>query len=252
MSFKPFQNTAISLAREASKIILQNIDRLDRLKIQEKAHDDYVSNIDQQVDRLLCEKITELYPEHNILSEESNTHINKDGSDYLWVIDPIDGTYNFISGIPIFAISIALLYKNEPVVGVIYQPMSDELFTASQGEGAKLNNVRIRATPNPKLNNAIITSTKGNGALSGIPEKYLAKFNVPVRQRAIGTAALSIAYQACGRFCLYYGRNLKLWDIAAGIIIAKEAGAVVQYQQQQPHTITEIVSGDTSILKLTL
>ena len=251
MSYKPYLNTACQLAREASKHILQNIDRLDRIKVQQKAADDYVTSVDKSIEQLIIMKIQELYPEHDILTEESGKHGSN--GEYLWVIDPIDGTSNFISNIPIFAISIALLHNNEPVIGVIYQPMTDELFSACQGQGAKLNNTRIRSSDSNHITHLLLSLPKGSRVPDDLPSKVLKPLKTEYpRIRALGSAALSLAYQAAGRSQMFYGRNLKLWDIAAGLIIAKEAGSVVQYQSETNYAITEIVSGEQQAMTLSL
>ena len=248
MSYKAYLNTPSSLAREASKYILQNIDRLDRIKVHEKAKDDYVSSVDQSIDAFIIEKLQTLYPEHTILTEESGLINGTENSDYLWVIDPIDGTNNFINGIPIFGISIALLYKNEPVVGVIYQPMTDELFSASLGEGSKLNNVRIRITDNPNCIPCVLLSKIENLP----PAALVKKLPISVKYRIIGTAAISVAYQAAGRCQLFYAKNLKLWDIAAGIIIAKEAGASVQYKSSTNFAFEDFTVGNSNLMTISL
>ena len=252
MSYKPFLNTACQLAREASKLIMQNIDRLDRVKIQQKAADDYVTSVDNSIEEYLITRIQELYPEHSVLSEESGKHGSN--NEYLWVIDPIDGTSNFISGIPIFAVSIALLHNNEPVVGVIYQPMTDELFSAAQGLSAKLNNIRIRTSEaQHSITHILLSLPKASRIPEDIPKHILKRLKTDApRIRSLGSAALSFAYQAAGRSQVFIGKKLKIWDVAAGIIIAKEAGSVVQYRSANEYDITEITSGDQKIMTLSL
>ncbi|MEC8978183.1 MAG: inositol monophosphatase family protein [Pseudomonadota bacterium] len=252
MSNKPFLHTATNLAREASKLILQNIDRLDRIKIDEKAQDDYVSNVDKAVDTIIIDRLQTLYPDHSILTEESGLVLNNPDSDYLWIIDPIDGTVNFINGIPIFCISIALCHKGNPIVGVIYQPITDELFSASHCEGARLNGSKIRASGN-KYAIPAITIALGRSANipNDIPSFILSKFSSPPRIRTLGTAALAMAYQAAGRYQAFYGEHLKIWDVAAAIVIAREAGAVVKFNRDDEN-IKAITSVQSQFLPIEL
>ncbi len=253
MSNQAYLNTAILLAREASKYALQSIDRLDRLKIRDKGVNDLVSNIDEKIDQFISFKIKELYPDHNILSEESGFHNQKDDSEFLWVVDPIDGTKNFISGIPLFAISIALLQNNEPIVGVVYLPMTDELFEASINKGAMLNRVRIKTTQHPiNTQTMAVCLSKKHSIPTDIPSTIKQKFPTEPSYRALGSAAISLVYQATGRYQVFYGKNLKIWDIAAGILIAREAGSIVHYKTSQENIVTEITSGHPDYTKLSL
>jgi len=231
--YKPFLNTAVAAAREASRILLQNVDRIDRLHIRQKDAGELVSNVDEQVDGLLIEKISSAYPEHAILTEESGFHGCAD-AEYRWVIDPIDGTTNYIMGIGQFCISIALLHHNNPVIAVVYQPITDELFTAMINCGSRLNGVRIRSNKPGQHVTDIAALSPGSRLHAGaieLPSSLSEHYPNGLRVRIIGSAALSIVYQACARFRLFYGANLKIWDIAAAALIAQEAGSIVKIKK---------------------
>jgi myo-inositol-1(or 4)-monophosphatase len=224
----PIINVAIEAARAAGNIIVRSMSRLDHIKIAEKQPNDMVTEIDQRAEREIIAIIQKAYPSHGILAEESG---EKKGDHYQWIIDPIDGTRNFVHGFPYFAVSIAITYQNKIEHGVIYDPIRQELFTASRGKGARLNDRRIRVSHQKRLENALL----GTGFAYRHENKYnpvalaLLQSLLPAcgDVRRAGAAALDLAYVACGRLDGFWEIGLHIWDIAAGILLIKEAGGLI-------------------------
>ena len=225
---EPIINIAVEAARTAGNIIIRALHRLDTVKIAEKKPDDFVTEIDQRVEKEIISIIHKAYPSASILGEESG---EIKGDDYQWIIDPIDGTRNFIHGFPHFAISIAVAYRNKIEHGIIYDPVRQELFTATRGKGAHLNSHRIRVSQRKRLNDCLLGT--------GFAYRYTDK-NDPMPSdvmqsilpicgdiRRAGAATLDLAYVACGRLDGFWEFGLHLWDIAAGILLIKEAGGMV-------------------------
>lgn len=225
----PMLNTAMQAARKAGKIMLRAMDRTDLLKVETKQRNDFVSNIDKASEQCIVEVLRTAYPDHHIMAEEDE-YDNQGSSPFCWIIDPLDGTANFIRGIPHFSISIALRHADKLEVAVVYDPVRDEMFAATRGEGAQLNNVRIRVSKQKKLNGAFLAT--------GFPFREQYPFPKYIKQfakmypltgdiRRGGSAALDLAYVAAGRFDAYWEGGLNIWDTAAGILIVKEAGGKV-------------------------
>jgi len=224
---KPALNIAVSAARAAGQVILRNINRLPDIKIHSKGSNDFVSEVDHQAERSIISIIQKAYPSHAILAEESG---QQSGDEYEWIIDPLDGTTNYLHGVPHFSVSIALREKNKLQLGVIYDPLKEELFCASRGEGATLNNRRIRVSKQRDLAGSLIGT--------GLPYRddqeldiYLATLRALLQQtsgiRRAGSAALDLAYVAAGRFDGFWEYGLNTWDIAAGVLMIQEAGGLV-------------------------
>lgn len=220
-------NIAVRAARSAGDIIVRSSDNIGKLKIDQKGKNDFASEVDRAAEREIINIIKTAYPGHAILAEESGKH---EGNDYVWVIDPLDGTTNFLHGFPQYAVSIALKYKGRLEVGVVYDPLRDELFTARRGGGAMLNNRRIRVTGQGSMKGALIGT--------GFPfktdlhlEAYTGMFKAISMQaagiRRAGAAALDLAYVAAGRLDGFWEIGIMEWDMAAGILLIKEAGGVV-------------------------
>jgi myo-inositol-1(or 4)-monophosphatase len=230
----PMLTIATQAARNAAKIILRNVDRLDRVRVSAKGHNDFVTDIDHAVEAEIINTIHKAYPDHAILAEESG---HTYGSDYCWVIDPIDGTTNFIHGFPQFAISIAMLYKNHLEIGLVYDPMRNELFTAASGKGAHLNNTRMRVSGIKQLSEALIGTGFPIRDTSGL-KAYLNTFEKVLLQssgvRRAGSAALDLAYVAAGRLDAFWEGGLAKWDIAAGALLIKEAGGMIADYNGKP------------------
>lgn len=223
----PLLNIAIRAARNAGEIIVRSVDRIETLTIEKKAANDFVSEVDRKAEAEIIEVIHKAYPEHGILAEESGI---KQGNDFTWIIDPLDGTTNFLHGFPQFAVSIAVKNKNRLEHAVIYDPMRDELFTASRGDGAQLNNKRIRVSSHFKINEALLGTGFPYSDMKYL-EPYMAMLKSLIPNtagiRRPGSAALDLAYVAAGRLDGFWELDLKSWDIAAGALLVQEAGGLV-------------------------
>jgi myo-inositol-1(or 4)-monophosphatase len=253
---EPIVNIAIQAARAAGRLIARGLKRLDTVKVTEKSPNDFVTEIDQQVEKEIINVIHKAYPSHGIIAEESGEH-NSDHP-YVWIIDPIDGTRNFIHGFPHFAVSIAIRYKDKIEHGVIYDPVRQEFFTATRGKGAHLNDRRIRVSPCNELQNALL----GTGFAYRYHDKshsgpeHIFKSILPSCGdiRRAGAATLDLAYVACGRLDGYWEQGLKIWDIAAGILLIKEAGGIVtDLEGGESYLQTgDIVAANPKMLRLLL
>lgn len=243
--------TAVRAARAAADQIVRASRRLDGLQISEKAPNDFVSDVDQQAEWRIIEIIRKAYPDHAILAEESG----EDGEhDYTWIIDPLDGTTNFLHGFPCYSVSIAVRYKGRIEHGVIYDPNLDELFSASRGDGAKMNNRRIRVARREKLQGALLAT--------GFPfrdgddlEQYMRTLKALIQKtsgiRRPGSAALDLAYVAAGRVDGFWEFNLSLWDIAAGVLLVQEAGGLVSDMRGGHDYLTsgDLVAANPKVLR---
>jgi myo-inositol-1(or 4)-monophosphatase len=225
----PMLNTAITAARAAGNVILRNMDKIDRLTIEMKAQNDFVSEVDRKAEEQVIYTLRKAYPDHSILAEESGLD-KGENNQYLWIIDPLDGTTNFLHGIPQFAVSIALQYKGRLEVAVVFDPVKNELFTAARGEGAQLNERRIRVTGQKGLDGALL----GTGFPFKHPQHldtYLKTFKAvhpdTAGIRRAGSAALDLAWVAAGRMDGFWELGLNSWDMAAGILLVREAGGIV-------------------------
>ncbi|WP_116472621.1 inositol-1-monophosphatase [Zobellella maritima] len=225
----PMLNIAVRAARNAGQVIVKGFSNPDYVETTQKGQNDFVTNVDLDAENAVVNTIRKSYPEHSIIGEECGELVGSN-PDYQWIIDPLDGTTNFVKGIPHFAVSIALRVKGRTEQAVVYDPIRDELFTASRGAGAQLNGYRIRVGKAKDLNNTLLAT--------GFPFKqkhqldaYLAMFQAMFVQcsdvRRAGAASLDLAYVAAGRVDGYWELGLKPWDTAAGSLIAREAGALV-------------------------
>lgn len=232
-------NVATMAAHTAGKIIMQNFDRLDRIVVKVKEDGSYVSSVDHHSEKAIIDCIHKYYPGHNILSEESFevSHISEKDydADYLWIIDPLDGTKNFIHGVPHFAVSIAVQEKGRVVLSVVYDPFKDETFTASLDKGSVLNNKRIRLVKNSHTmilsNSLFATGLPRRGLHNQDAQLSILNFanNNLVGCRKMGSVSLDLAYIAANRWNCFVDAGLKIWDFAAGLLIATEAGAHVDF-----------------------
>lgn len=259
MPIQPMLNIALRAAREAGKIIARASGRLDTLKIIQKDRNDFATNIDQEAERTIIHYLAKAYPNHAFLGEENGQQGNPN-SEYQWIIDPLDGTTNFIHGIPHFAISIACQHRGELTHAVIVDPMLHEEFTASRGQGAQLNGRRLRVSSFSHLNGGTLVGT-------GIPFKsrnerhiaaYMQSLEAIARQtggiRRAGAASLDLAYVAAGRLDAFWEIALKPWDIAAGVLLVQEAGGLISDFKGQNHYMDNgnIVAGNPKCFKSTL
>jgi len=222
-------NVMVKACRKAAKILIRDFGEIENLQVSLKGPGDFVTVSDKKVEKVLIEELQKARPNYSILSEEIGK-ISNDES-FKWIIDPIDGTANFLHGIPHFAISIGLEHDKEIICGIIYDPIKDEMFAAEKGKGSYLNNQRIRVSSRSKLKDCIIftggpkhNSEDRDMALEEY-KKFSTKTLIPIRK--MGSASLDLAYVAAGRCDGFWQRNLNYWDIAAGIIIIKEAGGFV-------------------------
>ena len=216
---------------KASRSLIRDFGELENLQVSSKGPGDFVSSADKRTEKTIIEELQKAHPEYGIITEETGI-INKSNIKNRWIIDPIDGTMNFLNGIPQFAISIAYEENNEIICGVIFNPISNEMFCAEKGNGAYLNNTRIRVSNKKKLKDALLVTGGPNGASkikNKIYSEYINVSNNVSNVRKFGSAALDMAYVACGRFDGYWQRELNYWDIAAGVIILREAGGFIDF-----------------------
>jgi myo-inositol-1(or 4)-monophosphatase len=228
---EPMLNIALRAARKAGELIERALERVDVIAFEEKGRNDFVSEVDKAAEKEIIYHLRKAFPDHTITGEEGGRNAGSD-SDYEWIIDPLDGTTNFMHGIPHFAISIACIYRGQIEHAVVLNPITREEFTASRGKGATLNDRRIRVSPRRGLDGAVIgTGIPFNGTAYENMTPYLATMHEIAGKtagiRRPGAASLDLAYVAAGRFDGFWEMNLKSWDIAAGILLVKEAGGMV-------------------------
>lgn len=225
----PLLTIATNAAIQAGKMAMRHYDRLNDDDITEKSANDFVTKVDYLAEQIIIETIHKSYPEHSILAEESGEH--QHSADYRWIIDPIDGTANFIHSFPHFAISIGCEHKGQLLVGVVYNPVLQELFTAVQGQGAYCNNRRIRVGRQEKLAHAVVASEIPITASDDKLQRHTAQLTklIPMTggTRSPGSDALDLAYVAAGRLDGLWILSAQPWDIAAGLLLVQEAGGVV-------------------------
>lgn len=222
----PMLNIGVRAARRAGDQIVRHMDRLSDIKIETKAGNDFVSDVDRESERSIIETIRRSYPDHAFIAEESGM---SGSGEFEWIIDPLDGTTNFLHGFPVFCVSIALRIRGRIEHGVIYDPLRQELFTASRGGGVQVDGRRVRVSQRKELTNALLGT--------GFPyrdgddiDTYMKTFRAMTEKsrgiRRAGSAALDLAYVAAGRLDGFWEMNLQLWDIAAGVLMVQEAGGL--------------------------
>ena len=222
-------NVLVKACRKAAKTLIRDFGEIEKLQVSLKGPGDFVTASDKKVEKILIGELQKARPNYSILSEEIG--LIKNDEEFKWIIDPIDGTANFLHGIPHFGISIGLEQNKEIICGIIYDPIKDEIFTAEKGNGSYLNNQRMRVSVRSKLENCIIFTggPKHNAKNKELALEEYKKFSsavlIPIRK--MGSASLDMAYVAAGRCDGFWQRNLNHWDVAAGIILVKEAGGFV-------------------------
>ena len=237
-SISPSLNLMIKACDKASKILIRDFGELENLQVSRKGPKDFVTNSDKKTEKVLINELSKNKKKYSILSEEIGFIKNED-RDFVWVIDPIDGTTNFLHGIPHFCISIGLKYKNEIISGVIFDPIKNEIFYAEKNQGAFFNNHRIHVSKKKNLDDSLFATNKAGIILSDL------------NSRIFGSAALDLAYVASGRIDGYYQNGLNLWDIAAGILIVKEAGGIInEFNLDQTNNIKLIASSENIYQKM--
>ena len=227
MNIHPMLNIATRAARNAGDIIVRSMDHIAGIHIDEKSRNDYASEVDRTAEQTIIQTIQKAYPEHTILAEESGLH---PGNAYTWIIDPLDGTTNFLHGFPQFAVSIALVHKGLIEQGVVYDPLKQEMYTATRGSGAMLNDRRIRVTKHKSMRGALLGTGfpfKAQRHLEAYLNMFRDLFKDSAGIRRAGAASLDLAYVACGRLDGFWEIGLREWDIAAGILLVQEAGGMV-------------------------
>lgn len=226
----PFLNTATKAAREAAALIVKMYDKVDLLEVDEKSHNNFVTQVDKEAERIIVDIIHSTYPRHAILAEEgSMAEQGDDDTEHCWIIDPLDGTTNFIHGYPHFAISIAVESRGKIEHGLIYDPLREEMFTASRGKGAQLNSRRIRVSKRPSLEGALLATGfpfRNPEILGPHIESLHSLFKHVAGVRRGGAAALDLAHVAAGRLDGYWEAKLQPWDLAAGMLLVREAGGI--------------------------
>ncbi|HKJ88234.1 MAG TPA: inositol monophosphatase family protein [Gammaproteobacteria bacterium] len=224
----PMLTTAVRAARSAGDLIVRAFDRVDELTVDTKGPHDFVTQVDRAAEEAIVGALHKAYPDHAIMGEEGGTHTK--GDRYRWIIDPLDGTTNFLQGLPHFAVSIALEVDGKLDQGVIYDPVKNDLFLASRGAGAHLNERRIRVPERKGIEGSVL-ATGFPFKYPELMEAYLDSFRSFIRHtsgiRRWGSAALDLAYTACGRYDGYWELKLNPWDTAAGALIVREAGGIV-------------------------
>jgi myo-inositol-1(or 4)-monophosphatase len=233
-SISPNLNIMIKACEKASKVLIRDFGEIEKLQVSKKGPKDFVTNSDLKTEKIIIEELKKAKPNYSIISEENGIEINKDIKN-TWIIDPIDGTVNFLHGVPHFAISIALKSNNEIISGLIFDPIKNEMFYAEKDNGAFFNNHRIRVSKKNELNNCLFVT--GERITNNIDLVY----------RKSGCASLDMAYVASGRYDGYFQNNLKLWDIAAGIVLVKEAGGIINQIDLSINTNIKIIASSADI-----
>ena len=224
----------IKASEKASKILIRDFGEIEKLQVSKKGPSDFVTNSDLKVEKIIIDELRNARPNYSIISEENGIEKNKDEKN-TWIIDPIDGTINFLHGLPHFAISIALKSNNEIISGLIFDPIKNEMFFAEKENGAFFNNQRIRVSKKNDIDDCLFV-TGG---------KIEHKLDLPYRKS--GCAALDMAYVAAGRYDGYFQNDLNIWDIAAGIILVKEAGGLLNEIDLSINKNIKIIASSTDI-----
>ena len=227
-------NIMIKAAEKASRALIRDFGEIEKLQVSKKGPADFVTNADLKAEKIIIEELKNARPNYSIISEENGIENNKDKKN-TWIIDPIDGTINFLHGVPHFAISIALKSDNEIVSGLIFDPIKNEMFYAEKDNGAFFNNHRIKVSKKNELNNCLFV-TGG---------RIIKELEFPYRKS--GSAALDMAYVASGRYDGYFQHDLKIWDIAAGIILVKEAGGILNEIDLSNNSNIKIIASSPDI-----
>ena len=227
-------NIMIKASEKASKILIRDFGEIEKLQVSKKGPADFVTNSDLKTEKIIIDELKKAKPNYSIISEENGIENNKD-KENTWIIDPIDGTINFLHGVPHFAISIAHKKKEEIISGLIFDPIKDEIFYAEKNNGAYFNNHRMKVSKKNNLNDCLF-ATGGK-----------AKHDHGFLLRKSGSAALDMAYVAAGRYDGYFQNDLNLWDIAAGIVLVKEAGGVINEINLKNNKNIKVIASSTDI-----
>jgi len=251
---QPPVNIAVRAARRAGEIIVRSMNRLDSIQVTTKGRNDFATEVDRAAEQEIMAVISKAYPDHAFLAEESGRSGN---SETVWIIDPLDGTTNYIHGFPTFAVSIACQHRGRLEHAVIYDPLRQEIFSASRGEGARLENRRLRVSNRPGLDGALIATGFPYRAQQDHADAYLAMLKAVMAQaagiRRPGAAALDLAYVAAGRVDGYWEFGLQAWDSAAGALLIQEAGGRIGTFSGAPYDLSpNIVAGTPRVYEALL
>lgn len=252
---QPLESIAVTAARLAGDIIVRHMEQLDRIRITPKNSEEFFTEVDIKAEQAIIQSIRKAYPDHGFIAEESG--VQNPDSDYVWIIDPLDGTTNYIHGFPFFAVSIALRIKNRIEHGVVYDPVRHECFSASRGRGARLNDRRLRVSKETQLTSALLASgfSLRNTARS---QRYLPAYEALMGKcagvRRTGSAALDLAYVAAGRLDGFWEFGLRPWDLAAGSLLIKESGGLISDMNGGEEFLKhgDVVAGTPKIFKALL
>ena len=237
-SISPNLNIMIKASEQASKVLIRDFGEIEKLQVSKKGPHDFVTNADLKTEKIILDVLRKAKPNYSIISEENGIEINKDKRN-TWIVDPIDGTVNFLHGIPHFAISIAYMTEGEIVSGITFDPIKNEIFYAEKNNGAFFNNQRIKVSKKDNINDCLFVTGDNINKEIGIPF------------RKSGCAALDLAYVAAGRYDGYFQHGLCLWDIAAGIILVKEAGGITnEINLSNTENLNVIASSENISIKL--
>jgi myo-inositol-1(or 4)-monophosphatase len=221
-------NVAVMAAHRGGDTLIRSLPKLDKLKVEQKGRNDYVSEADRNAERAVISTIQKHYPDHAIIAEESG---EQGESEYTWIIDPLDGTTNFLHGFPVFAVSVGLRYQGRMEHGAVYDPLRQELFSASRGQGAQLDGRKIRVTGGTLLDRALLGTGFPFRDSNMAIEPYMQMLEKAIRNtagiRRGGAAALDLCYVAAGRLDAFWETGLSIWDLAAGSLIIREAGGLI-------------------------
>ncbi len=237
-SISPNLNIMIKASEKASKVLIRDFGELEKLQVSKKGPYDFVTNADLKTEKIILNELKKAKPNYSIISEENGIEVNKDKKN-SWIVDPIDGTVNFLHGIPHFAISIAHMSDGEIVSGLTFDPIKDEIFYADKNNGAFFNNQRIRVSKKNNINDCLFVTGDNISKELGLPF------------RKSGCAALDLAYVAAGRYDGYFQHGLSIWDLAAGIILVKEAGGIInKINLSNSDNLNVIASSESISVKL--
>ncbi len=233
-SISPNLNIMIKACEKASKILIRDFGELENLQVLKKGPKDFVTNSDRTVEKILIDELIKYKKKYSILTEETG-YIENEDTENIWIIDPIDGTNNFLHGVPHFCISIAFQSKDEILTGLVFDPIKNEIFYAEKNQGAFFNNHRIRVSKKKDLEECLFATN------------YRGLIKTKLNSRITGSAALDLAYVGAGRFDGYFQDNLNIWDVAAGILIIKEAGGVLNDINLAQRTNLKLLASSNNI-----
>ncbi|MGL4395673.1 MAG: inositol monophosphatase family protein [Hyphomicrobium sp.] len=254
MPVSPLLNVMISAARKAGRSLARDFGEVEQLQVSIKGPANFVSAADHKAEEIIFKELNKARPGYGFLMEERGLVEGPDAT-HRWIVDPLDGTTNFLHSLPLFAISIGLEREGQLIAGVIYNPASDELYTAEKGKGAFLNDRRLRVANRKSLGDALVATGIPHRGRPGHP-KFMSEMGTMMREvagiRRTGSAALDLAFTAAGRYDAYWERNLKPWDMAAGIVLVREAGGFVSDLEGRDQMLEagDVLASNSALIKI--